>query len=168
MSKSGKNTSGQEEFGSNAKEMPVAESPAVSTADVTSTAGGAGAMAASEADKAGTSTAPATEDEGGDLCMAGQLPTPDPQAAEVGGARMEDDLHRCLYLGTLWEEEVVADCRDVDDFKEASRIIGPVLSVRVLARALDFLALGRCIPQSIKTVFCLLWRSLLPIGRRLG
>jgi hypothetical protein len=100
--------------------------------------------------------------------MAVQLPTPDPQATEVGGARMEDDLHRCLYLGTLWEEEVVADRRDVDDFKEASLTIRRVLSVRVLDRALDFLALGRFIPQSIKTVFCFPWRSLLLIGRRLG
>jgi hypothetical protein len=115
----GKNASSQEAFGRKANEMLVAESPAVSTPDVTSTADGAGATATFEADYAGTSTAPTTEDEGGDLCMAGQLPTPDPQAAEAGGARVEDDLHRCLYVGTPWEPEVVADRRDVDDFKEA-------------------------------------------------
>jgi hypothetical protein len=68
---SGKNASGQEVFGSKTKETPVAESPTVLTADVTSTVGGAGTTAASEADKDGTSTAPSTEDEGGDLCMAG-------------------------------------------------------------------------------------------------
>jgi hypothetical protein len=49
----------------------MAETPMVMTADVTSTIGGVGASATSEADKVGTSTAPATEDEGGDLCMAG-------------------------------------------------------------------------------------------------
>jgi hypothetical protein len=64
----------------------VVESTAISTADVTSTAGGAGTMAASEADKARTSTVPATEDEGGDLCTVGLLPMPDPQATEAGGA----------------------------------------------------------------------------------
>jgi hypothetical protein len=101
-------TSGQEVFGSMIKETPVVESPAISTADVTSTAGKAGTKAASEADKAGTSTAPATEDEGCDLCTAGPLPTPDPQAAEAGGARAENNLHRCLYIGTPWEAEVVA------------------------------------------------------------
>jgi hypothetical protein len=132
-SESGKNASGQEAFGSKTKETPVVKSTAVSTVDVTSTAGGAGATAASEADKAGTSTAPTTEDEGGDLCMADQLPTPDPQAAEAGGARVEDDLHRCLYVGTPWEAEVVADRRDVEEFKEASRTVRRVLSVRVLS-----------------------------------
>jgi hypothetical protein len=84
-SESGKNASGQEVFGSKTKDTLVVESPTVSTADVTSTAGGAGATAASKADKAGTSTAPTTEDEGGDLYTAGALPTPDPQAVEAGG-----------------------------------------------------------------------------------
>jgi hypothetical protein len=54
-SESGKNTSGQEAFGSKAKEVP-----AVSTADVTSAAVGAGATAAFTAEKAGASTAPPT------------------------------------------------------------------------------------------------------------
>jgi hypothetical protein len=135
MSESGKHASGQKVFGSKTTETPVAESPAVSTADVTSTAGEAGATVASEADKVGISTGPATEDEGGDLYTAGLLPTPDPQAAEAGGARAEDDLHRCLYVGTPWEAEVIADRRDVEEFKEASRMIGCMLSVRVLGRA---------------------------------
>jgi hypothetical protein len=102
-------------------------------ADVTSMAGGVGTTVASEADKARTST---TEDEGGDLCTVGPLPTPDPQAAEAGGARAEDDLHRCLYVGTPWEAEVVADRCDVEEFKDAPRMIGRVLLVRVLGRAL--------------------------------
>jgi hypothetical protein len=103
-------------WSSKTKEMPVAESPTVSTAEVTSTVSGAGAMVVSEADTAGTSTAPATEVEGGDLCMDGQLLTPDPQVAEAGGAHVEDDLHRCLYVDTLWEAEVVADHRYVEEF----------------------------------------------------
>jgi hypothetical protein len=61
---------------------------------------------------------------------------PDPQVVEAGGARAEDDLHQCPYVGTPWEAEVVADCRDVEEFKEASRTIGRVLSVKVLGRAL--------------------------------
>jgi hypothetical protein len=62
--------------------------------------------------------------------MADPRPTPDPQTAKAGGARTEDDVRRCLYVGTPWEEEVVADRRYIDDFKEASRTIGRVLSVR--------------------------------------
>jgi hypothetical protein len=46
----------------------VAESLAISTVDVASTAGGAGTTAVSEADKARTSTVLTTKDEGGDFC----------------------------------------------------------------------------------------------------
>jgi hypothetical protein len=52
------------------------------------------------------------------------------------GTRSEDDQHRCLYVGTPWEAEVIANRRDVEDFKEASRTIGRVLSVRILVRPL--------------------------------
>jgi hypothetical protein len=98
----------------------VGESPAVSTTDVTSAAGGTGATAASEVDKAVTSTTPATEEEGGDLCMVDPRSMSDPQTVEAGGggAQVEDDAHRCLYVGTSWEAEVVADHRDVDEFME--------------------------------------------------
>jgi hypothetical protein len=99
------------------------ESPAVSTTDVTCAAGRTGAMTTFEAEKAETSIAPATEEEDGDLCMADPLLTSDPQAAEAEGARVEDDVHWCLYVGSLWEAEVVADRHDVDEFKEASRTI---------------------------------------------
>jgi hypothetical protein len=51
-SKSDKNASGQEAFGSKIQETPVVESPAISTVDVMSTVGGAGTTTASEADKA--------------------------------------------------------------------------------------------------------------------
>jgi hypothetical protein len=55
------------------------------------------------------------------------------------GTRSEDDQHRCLYVGTPWEAEVVADRRDLDEFKEASRTIGRVLSVRALVDLLRFI-----------------------------
>jgi hypothetical protein len=73
----------------------VAESPVVSTTDVTSVAGGTGATAASEVDKAGTSTAPATEEEGGDLYMADPRPTLDPRW--LGGARVWRMTHIGAY-----------------------------------------------------------------------
>jgi hypothetical protein len=57
MSESAKNASGQEAFGSKGREVPVEQSPAVSTVDVTSSVIRAGATAASAAEKAGTSTA---------------------------------------------------------------------------------------------------------------
>jgi hypothetical protein len=74
-SERGKNASCKEAFGS---KMSVVESPAISAADVTSTTGGAGATAASEVDKAGTSVPPAAEGEGGDLCTSGPLLAPSP------------------------------------------------------------------------------------------
>jgi hypothetical protein len=48
-------------------------------------------------------------------------------------------MHRCLYVGTPWEAEVIADRRDVEEFKEASRATGRVLSVRALVELFDFL-----------------------------
>jgi hypothetical protein len=110
---------GPEAFGS---KMP--ETPAISAADVTSTADGAGATAASDADKAGTSAPPATGGEGGDLCTTGPQPKPGLQEAMEEGTMSKDDQHRCLYVGTPWEAEVVADRRDVEEFKEASCTIG--------------------------------------------
>jgi hypothetical protein len=63
---SGKNASGQEAFGSKVPETSVVESLAASAADVTSATAGARATAASEADKAGTTTPPPPRGEGGD------------------------------------------------------------------------------------------------------
>jgi hypothetical protein len=45
---------------------------------------------------------------------------------------VEDDMHRCLYVGTPSEAEVVADRHDVEEVKEASCTIRCMLSVRVL------------------------------------
>jgi hypothetical protein len=120
-------------------ETLVVESPAASAADVTSAAVGAGTTAVSEVDKAGTSAPLATEGEGGDLCTTGLQPAPGQQVAVEEGTRSEDDQHRCLYVGTPWEAEVVADRHDVEEFKEASRTIGSVLSVRALVDLLRFL-----------------------------
>jgi hypothetical protein len=151
-SESGKKTSGQEAFGSKIQETPVVESPAISTADVMGTAGGAATTVMSKADKAGTSAPPVANGEGSDLCTTGPLPAPNPQVAGEGGARAEDDLHQCLYVGTSWEAEVVADCRDVEEFKEASHTIGRVLSIRVLVEPFEFLALGRYVPQDLMVI----------------
>jgi hypothetical protein len=166
-SESSKNASSQEAFGSKAKETPVEQSSAVSTADVMSAATGTRATAASTAEKAGTSTTPATEEEGDDLCLIDPRLTPDPQAAEAGGARVEDNLHRCLYVSTPWEQEVVADHHDIDKFKEASRTIGHMLSVRVLDWVLEILALGCGILQGLISACACSCCSLLLIGRRL-
>jgi hypothetical protein len=148
-SESGNNASGQEAFGSKMPEMPVVESPVISVSDVTSTASGAGVTAASEADKAGTSAPPAVEGEGGDLCTFGPLPALGPQTTREEGARSEDDQHRCLYVGTPWEEKVVADRRNVEELKEASRTIGRMLSVRALVDPFGFLALGCSVLQGL-------------------
>jgi hypothetical protein len=63
------------------------------------------------------------------------LPAPGPQVAVEERAWLEDDQHRCLYVGTPWEAEVVAVRHDVEELKEASRTIGHVLSVRTLCRS---------------------------------
>jgi hypothetical protein len=152
MSKSGKNASGQEAFGSKMQGTPVVESLAASVADVTSAAGGAGTTAASEVDKAETSAPPTAEGEGGDLYTSDPLPASSPQAVGEEGARSEDDQHRCLYVGTPWEAEVVADRLDVEEFKEVSRTIGRVLSVRALVDPFEFLALGCPVPQGLMVV----------------
>jgi hypothetical protein len=123
-------------------ETPVVESPAISSADVMSTAGGAVATAASKVDKAGTSAPPAAAGEGSDLCTTGPQPAPGPQAATEQDTRSEDDQHRCLYVGTPWEAEVIMDRRDMEEFKEASPTIGHVLSVRTFVNPFEFLALG--------------------------
>jgi hypothetical protein len=61
-------------------------------------------------------------------------------------------MHQCLYVGTPWEAEVVADRRDVEEFKEASHTIGSVLSVRALVEPFQFLALCCYVPQGLMAV----------------
>jgi hypothetical protein len=65
------------------------------------------------------------------------------------GTQSKDDQHRCLYVGTPWEAEVVADHRDVEEFKEASRMIGRVLLVRALVDSFEFIALGHSVLQGL-------------------
>jgi hypothetical protein len=65
------------------------------------------------------------------------------------GTQSEDDQHRCLYVGTPWEAEVVADRCDVEEFKEASRMIGRMLSVRALVDSFEFIALGHSVLQGL-------------------
>jgi hypothetical protein len=138
-SERGRNTSGQEAFGRKLSETPVVELPAASAADVTSTATGAGATAASEADKAGTSVPPTTRGEGGDHGIAGPQQAPHPQGIIDEGTEALNDEDRCLYAGTPWEAEVVTDHRDLETFREAARTIRTMLLVRTLAEFLRFL-----------------------------
>jgi hypothetical protein len=138
-SESGKNASGQKAFGSKLPETPVVESPAASAADVTSSAVGAGATAASEANKAGTIMPPTTGGEGCDHGTSGPQEAPGPQGIIDEGMKSVNDEDRCLYAGTPWEAEVVTDRRDLETFREAARTIGTVLLVRTLADFLRFL-----------------------------
>jgi hypothetical protein len=82
---------------------------------------------------------PPASGEGADLYTSVPQPASGPQEAVEEGARSEDDQDWCLYVGTPWEAEVIADRRDLDEFKEASRAIGRVLSIRVLVDLLEFL-----------------------------
>jgi hypothetical protein len=138
-SESGKNTSGQEAFGSKAPETPVVESPAASVADVTSTAAGVGTTAAPEADRAGTSAPPTTEGGGDDRGTSDPQPAPGSRGIIDEGMESVNDEDRCLYAGTLWEAEVVTDRRDLETFKEAARTIETVLLVRTFTIPLGFL-----------------------------
>jgi hypothetical protein len=146
----------------------VEQSPAVSTADVTSSAVGAGATTTSAAVKAGTSTALSARGEQDDLCMADPQLTPDPQTTEARGARTKDDIDRCLYIGTPWDDDVTADRRDVDDFKEASRTIGRILTVMIRVSMLQSLSLIPAILQGLRSKFLCFCCSRLPNELRLG
>jgi hypothetical protein len=125
-------------FGSKIPEAPVVESPAASAADVTSAAAGAGVTAASEADKAGTSTPPDTWGEGGNRGTSDPQEAPPPRGIIDEGMEEVNDEDRCLYAGTPWEAEVVTDRRDLETFKEAAHTIGTMLLVRTLAKFLWF------------------------------
>jgi hypothetical protein len=115
------------------------ELSAALAADVTSAAVGAGATAASEADKAGTSAPPATGGEGNDRGTS--EPQEEPSSGGIFAEVMEavNDEDRCLYASTPWEVEVVTDRRDFEKFKEVVHMIGTVLLVRVLAKFFWFL-----------------------------
>jgi hypothetical protein len=84
---------------------------------------------ASLTEKCGTSATPPIGGEQDDLCMDDPQPTLGHQAAEVGGANVEDDNDQCLYVRTPWEDDVIADHRDIDDLKVASRRIARTLVV---------------------------------------
>jgi hypothetical protein len=75
------------------------------------------------------------------------------QAAEVGGATVEDDNDRCLYFGTLWEDDVITEHRDVDDFKEASRMLAVSTCTCTLTLQLLSLMLGILRGLESKPVF---------------
>jgi hypothetical protein len=61
----------------------------------------------------------------------------------------------CLYVGTPWEEDVNADRRDVDDFKEASCMIGRVLAVRIHVWVFQSQPWFQVYFQGLRLNFCL-------------
>jgi hypothetical protein len=71
--------------------MPVVESPAASTVDVTSAAAGVGMTAAPEADKVVTSAPPAAEGEGGDRRTSGLQEEPLSRGIFTEGIEAVDD-----------------------------------------------------------------------------
>jgi hypothetical protein len=91
-------------------------------------------------ERGGTNTAPPIGGKQDDLCVTDPQPTLDQQAAEVGGTNVEDDNDRFLYVRTLWENDVIADNRDIDDFKEVSRTIVRTLKVRTCTLVLRSLS----------------------------
>jgi hypothetical protein len=92
----------------------VEQLPAVSAADDMSLAAGVGGMTAFAAEKDGDSAAPPAGGEQDDLSMADPQPALDLQAGEAGRANVGSDDRQCLYVGTPWENNVVADRRNVD------------------------------------------------------
>jgi hypothetical protein len=108
----------------------VEQSPTASVAEVSSQALGTGVTVASEVEKGGAGTTPPVGGQQDDLCVIDPPSTLSQQAVEVGDTSVEGDDDRCLYAGTPWENDVIVDCRDVDDFREASRTIARTLSVR--------------------------------------
>jgi hypothetical protein len=120
----------------------VEQSPAVSTAEVLSQSLGVVAMTASELEKGGTSTAPPIGGHQDELCVSDLPPTLGQQAAEVGGTSVEgDDNNKFLYVRIPWEDDIIADRRDVDVFKEALRTTARTLSVRSLTCLSDLCCL---------------------------
>jgi hypothetical protein len=151
-SESGKNASGQEAFGSKIRETPVVESPAASAADVTSTAGGAGTAAASEADKVGTSIAPTAEDDGGDLYTAGSLPTQTRRRSrrEVHGRRMTcTGVFTSAPRGRWKSSPTAAMWRNS---RRHHARLGVCYRYGSLAEPFKFLVLGRCVPQGLMAI----------------
>jgi hypothetical protein len=86
--------------------------------------------AASEAERGETSIAPPVGGQKDDLFVTDPQPALDQQDVEASGANVEDDNNWCLYVRTPWENDVIVDCRDIEDFKEASRTIVRTLAVR--------------------------------------
>jgi hypothetical protein len=105
--------------------MPVVESPAASADDIMSTAAGVGTMATPEADKAGTSAPPTTKGGGDDRGTSDRQSAPGPRGIIDEGMESVNDEDQYLYAGTMWEAEVITDCRDLETFKEAACTIRP-------------------------------------------
>jgi hypothetical protein len=109
MSESPKNASGQEAFRHKGRRASVEHPPAASVADCSSQASTAGGLAAPEVEKVAADNAQQAEGLQSGLCMSTSLPAQDHEVVEVGGpGNMEED-DKCLYVGTPWEDEVIAE-----------------------------------------------------------
>jgi hypothetical protein len=58
---------------------------------------------------------------------------PPPQGIIDEGMEAVNDEDLCLYAGTPWEAEDVADREDLERFREAARTIRTVLLVRTFS-----------------------------------
>jgi hypothetical protein len=97
---SGKNATGQEAFGHKGVKASAEQSPAMSAADVSSQTPGA----------AGTTTLEDTKVVAGGAEQVEGLQ--EPQAGGESRPNQENEDNRCLYVGTLQEDDVVADFQD--------------------------------------------------------
>jgi hypothetical protein len=83
--------------------------------------------------------------------MSAPPPPKGQQTLEVRGTRVEGDNDRCLYVVALWQNDVIADRRDVDDFKEVSRTIKRTLSIRAWTYCCDFCGLFSLFSRSSRS-----------------
>jgi hypothetical protein len=81
-------------------------------------------------EKDGASAAPPIGGQQDDLYMADPQLMLGQQASIAGSANVEEENGRCLYVGAPWEDDVITDRSDVDDFKEVSWTIVRTLAVR--------------------------------------
>jgi hypothetical protein len=126
-------------FGHRWKEVPEEQSLAASTSEASSQALVVVAVATLKVEKGGASTTPLVGGQQDDFCMTDPPPTLGQQVAEVGGTSVEGDDDRCLYVGTPWENDVVTDCHDANDFKEVSRTMAQTwVFVRAQTCLFDF------------------------------
>jgi hypothetical protein len=147
-SDSAKNAFGQEVFRHKGGNALVESLPVTSAAGISSQALETAGVAASEAKKISTGGAQQVEGLQSDLCMAGLPPVQEQQAGGASRPRDEEEDDRCLYVGTPWEDDVIADRRDIDEFKAVHQTIARTLLISSQHRPYCFSAYASTIPRS--------------------